>query len=93
MNNFYTGLVLGTGLTWDLKKQENFLLKNSSLGLNIRYSRSWGKYNDEERRFLNNNLSDAFLYEFYDAVDDLKLKSLEFSLVWTYHLDYKVFRR
>jgi len=34
-----------------------------------------------------------FLYEFYDAVDDLKLKSLEFSLIWTYHLDYKVFKR
>ena len=93
MNKFYTGLALGTGLTWNIKNQENIVLKNSSLSLNVRYTRSWGKYNDEKRRFLNNNLSDAFLYEFYDAVDDLKLRSLEFSLIWTYHLDYKVFKR
>jgi len=93
MNDYIYGLIFGGGVNWDWKIERNVFLRNSALSLDIRYLTGLRNANNPEKRFLNNNLSDAFLYEFYDVTDDIKLRNWEISLMFRYHLQYHVFKR
>lgn len=93
MHNYIYSLVFGVGINWNWGIEDNRWLRNSSLSLDFRYITALENANDPARRFWNNNLSDAFLFEFYDVADDIKLRNWEVSLILKHALSYKVFKR
>jgi len=93
MNDFSGGFIVGAGVSWNWRKNDIDFFKRSSLNFEIRYLNSWNNANDADNRFMNNNLSDVFLYEFYDVMDDIRLNNLEFSVSLLYDLNYNVFQR
>ncbi len=93
MHNYIYGLIFGLGVNWDWKIVDNTFLRNSSLSLDLRYFSALENANDPGKRFVNNDLSDVFLFEFYDVTDDIKLRNWEVSLILRHNLRYKVFKR
>lgn len=79
------GVILGGGFSWKTSKY--------TLNIDGRYKYNLNKINNSANRYLNDNLSDIFIYKFYDVGDDISLNNFQVSLGVTYHLSQKVVNR
>jgi hypothetical protein len=79
------GVILGGGFSWKTSKY--------TLNIDGRYKYNLNKINNESNRYLNDNLSDIFIYKYYDAGDDISLNNFQVSLGVTYHLSQKVVKK
>jgi outer membrane protein W len=64
-----------------------------ALRLDARYNYNVGNINKAAQRFMNNGEGniDVFLYNAYDAIDDITIQNINVNLGITYFLRYKVF--
>lgn len=89
-NTYNIGIELGAGVSFKGNSTSR-LMRNSNFNFDVRFIKGLNNLNNEKNRFLNNDLSDVFLFEFYDVSDDIKIKNVVFSISWTYNLSHKVF--
>ena len=85
MDNSNYGFIAGLGM--------NFNLKRLGINVDIRYKQALNNINNKDNRFINNGFNEVFVYGFYDALDDIKLREVELSVGIVYHLNYKAFKQ
>jgi outer membrane protein W len=80
------GAVLGLGFAKSIGKRTVF-------SIDTRYINYLALLNRTDKRFLNNGKGniDIFLYNVYDAIDDLTMQNIQVNFTIAYYLTYKVF--
>jgi len=84
LNGYDLGYILGAGVA---HKSEKW-----TFALDFRYIQGMINLAKEETRYTNNLDNNNLVFEYYDVMDDFKLRNFQISFSWTYHLNYKVYR-
>ncbi len=90
MNEYYKtfdiGLLAGGGV-------KLYLSKFAILNIEVLYYHGFNEINNSENRFLSGPAGDEFLFQYYDVMDNIKLRNMSLSLSLSYAINHKVFRK